>query len=350
MSGVGDLLDRRALLRRAGGAALLGSGVATLAGCGDFSPKPGREAQAVAARSIGLDVASYYPPITDLRRLVQARAQARGANVLLSADAAGSTAQLANLRQWTAARSGFHALVIAPFDAAAVDPLAAAALARGVAVVSYAAPLKHQSAAVGIDPARSGRLLARDVNGWATHQPAGLVQVLLVRPTPGGAAPDPYVQVAPRAETALRGALATSLLQPVAATTATAAADATAAVARALSDFPAIRVVLCWNDTTALGAAAALTAHHPASEHARLYVGGQGAPALSGRASLDALAGNGVLRCLVAPRLRDLADALVDVPFGLLHDQHRSDVPAPLLALTRQSPQLADYRGDYRAA
>jgi ABC-type sugar transport system substrate-binding protein len=346
----GAPIDRRTLLR-GGAAALLGAGAAGLLdACGQGASEPGPHASAVARRSIAIDHASYYAPIADLRRLVEARAHARGAAVTFSDDAAGTRAQLATLRQWTGPRGGFHAIVIAPFDATAVAPLARAALARGVRVVSYLTPLPRQTTGIVVDPEQCGRLLARDAAAWAQRTLGGRDQALLVRPPAQPAVPDPFAALAPLAERALLAELALRApgLQAVAATEGQSAADAQAAVVRALHDYPGVRVVLSWSDGAAAGAAAALSARFPASEHARLYAGGVAPPGPATRATVEQAGAGGILRCLVAPRLRDLADALVDVPYGLLHGAAPRPLSVPARALTAATPRLiAAYTSDY---
>jgi ABC-type sugar transport system substrate-binding protein len=44
---------------------------------------------------------------------------------------------------------GFRAVAVAPFDSAAIDPIAADATKRGVKIVSYITELEHQTAAAG---------------------------------------------------------------------------------------------------------------------------------------------------------------------------------------------------------
>ncbi len=343
-------IDRRTLLR-GGAAALLGLGATgVLAACGEDARESGPEALAVARRSIAIDYASYYAPIADLRRLAGQRARARGAAITFSADAAAASAQLATLRRWTGPRGGFHALVVAPFDAAAVAPIADAALKRGVKIVSLGASLPHETAHIGIDADRAGRLLARDAARWAQRTLGGGAQVLLVRPPAHPAVPGPFASLAPRAERALLDELAqrAPALDAVAATEGQGSADTQAAVARALRNYPHVRVVLCWGDAAASGAARALARHAPTSEHARLYVGGIAVPGIATRATLATLRSGGILRGLVAPRLRDVADALVDLPYGLLHGRAPHDVSVPLQALSAATPQpIAAYASDY---
>jgi ABC-type sugar transport system substrate-binding protein len=350
-------IDRRTLLR-GGAAALLGTSAAgLLAACGgDGADEAGPQERAVARRSIAIDYASYYPPAADVRRLVEQRARARGARVTFSEDPSGVAAQLATLRRWSGPRGGFHAIVVAPFDAAALAPLVRDALAREIAVVSYLAPLQRQTAAIAVDPERCGRLLAADAAGWAQRALGGgdrRAQALVVRPPAAPTVPDPFAALAGRAERALLAELRRrdAHVVAVAATEATGRADAKAAVVRALQDYPDARLALCFDDTTAAGAAEALTDAVPEAERPRLYAGGIAVDGIATAASLDTLASGGVLRALVAPRVRDLADALVELPWALLHGRPPRDADVPARLLSAATPQLiATYRRDYASA
>ncbi|HEY4280985.1 MAG TPA: substrate-binding domain-containing protein [Conexibacter sp.] len=343
-------LTRRTLLRRAGAATLLAGPLpALLAACGGGDTPLGPHASAVAGRAIGIDYASFYLPIEDVQRLVLARARTRGARVTFSSDASGSSAQLANLTDWTGERGGFRVLVIAPFDASAVDPLAARAISGGIDVVSYGVPLSHQTAAVATDAAASGQALARDAASFVTGTLGGAGRALIVRPPTDSQAPDQFAARAAPSERALRAELAQRApgLKIAGTATAQSSADAETAVQAALLQFPSVSVVLCWNDTTAVGAARALRSAHPRSAWPRLYAGGQGAPAIASAATITALRDDPALRCIVAPRLRDIANALVDVPYSLLRNAQPHDVNPPLAALTPRSPQLAAFASDY---
>jgi len=308
------VITRRALL--AAGAV----GALQLAGCGGSDPRLGTARRALVRRSVAIDYASLYAPIEDVRRLVAARAAAVGAAVTFSDDAAGVDAQVANLRRWTGEEGGFKAIAIAAFDPAAVDPVAAAAIRRGVRIVSYVTPLAHRSAAIAVDHARAGRLLAEHAAR------AGRGAVLLVRPA-ATATPDPFAPGFAPAEAAIRAVLGDRV---VAAVAAQGQADGAEAIGAALRANPRIRTVLAWNDLTALAAADALGT-------ATGYAGGLGSPALTGRAGLRALAADTSLRCLVAPRLADLAAALVDVPLALARGRPTAGRTVPLHVLTRST-------------
>jgi ABC-type sugar transport system substrate-binding protein len=343
-----DLLDRRTVLRAGAGVALGLVVPGALAACGG-ADKLNAHSKAVARHSIAIDYASFYAPIDDVRRLVTDRARKSGGLITFSKDPAGSGAQLTSLRTLTGERGGFRVVVIAAFDAAAVEPIAAAARKRGIDIVSYVTPLRSQTAAITVDPARTGALLATNAASWAGRALHGRGSVLLVVPPTGTTVPDPFVAGAARSEPAIRSTLAARAagLRVAGTVAAYGTPDARAAVTQGLRAHPNVRVVLCWNDLTAVGAAQALGARHGRGDRARLYVGGQGVPAIGARDTLERLRRDDVLRCLVAPRLRDLTDALVDVPRSLLRNDPARSVAPQIHVLTPTSSALRSFERDY---
>jgi len=330
-------LGRREALLRAGrlvaGATLLGA-----AGCGS-GPGEGPQARDVARRSIAIDYASFYAPIEDLRRLVQERAKRRGALVLFSADPSGVAVQRTSLRKLTGETGGFRVVVVAAFDAAAVAPIVAAAVDRDVKVVSYVTPLAGQTAAISVDGAGAAGLLAADARAWAAANDAR--SALVVAPPERSPVPDPFLPYASGASRALVEALADGPLRVAATTRALGAPDGEQVVRAVRREHPNVDVVLTWNDATALGAAQALPRGG--------YVGALGAPAITGPAVFEALAGLGPLRCLVAPRLSQLADALVDLPLDLAQGGQARDRVVPLRVFHRRTDAARAALGDYAA-
>lgn len=316
MSAGGGRLDRRRFLQAGGAAAASVALPSVLAACGD--PEPGPIERAVARRSIGIDYASYYPPVQDIHQLVRARARELGAAITFSHDESGAAAQRRNLESWTGPRGGFRAIAIAPFDAASVESIAAQAIDDDIAVVSYLVPLRNQTAAISVDPDTAAAMLADEVRHWAHGRPG---QALLVRPPDRSPTPDPFATLAPATERALRRSLAERApqIQLVAATQAQGQDDARAAVVRALRDYPDITLALAWNDNTAIGAATALE-QASAAPPADLFAGAVAVPGIAGKANLQAIANADIRLSVVAPRLRDLANRLVDMPFALLHN------------------------------
>lgn len=333
-------LTRREALRRGAGLALLASG-GLLTACGGDEPL-GPQAEAIARRSIAIDYASYYAPYPDLRRLVEARAHRRGALVRFSDDPSGAAAQAQSLRRLTGEHGGFRVVAVAPFDAAAVDPIAADAIGRGVKIVSHLVPLAHQTAAIAVDETRAAALLADHARAWARRSGRS-GGVLIVGPPERAVVPDPFLPCSAKVRAALERELAPGALGDVATTTAVGEADAAQAVAAALRADPRIDVVLTTADTTALGAAQAIGGREGG------YVGAVAAAGISGPAALETLdGGTGPLRCLVAPRLRDLAHALVDVPLGLLRGARPSGLEVLAARLTPGSAEIDRFRSDYR--
>jgi DNA-binding LacI/PurR family transcriptional regulator len=312
-------LTRREAVAAAGGFAAL------LAGCGG-SEDEGPQARDVARRSIAIDFASYYAPIEDLRRLVEARAAQRGASVLFSSDPSGSPAQLASLRKLTGERGGFKVVVVAAFDPTAVAAIVADARTRDIDVVSFITPVAGTRAAIALDADRAAALLARDVAR------RGLDAVTLIAPPARSPVPNPFLPYAAGASRALAAELGRAGIDVTRTVVAVGAADAALAVGDA-------RAVLAWNDETALGAAQAVGRSG--------YVGAIADPAVTGRPTLDALDGPGPLTCVISPRLSALADALVDVPLALLRGQKPPSAPIALQRLVRGSSAVTGARQDY---
>lgn len=331
-------IRRRDFLHAAGAA----TAALVLPACGD-EDEPGPIERQIARSSIGLDYASYYAPVQDVHRLVLERARRRGARVTFSHDEAGAAAQRRTLEAWIGARGGFRALVVAPFERGSVEPVAGQALEDGIAVVSYLVPLRNETTGISVNPRVAGSLLADEAAAWAAGRPASAI---LVRPPEKPATADQFAVLAPEVERTLLRRLRGRApgIEAVAATQAQSVDDAQAAVARALADYPAASVVLGWNDSTAVGAAAALRA---AGREQRAFAGGVAMAGVAGKENLEALDDDAVAIAFVAPRLRELAGKLVDVPLALLRDRSPVSGEVVPVALKASSSQLADYRSDY---
>ncbi|HEY6887460.1 MAG TPA: substrate-binding domain-containing protein [Solirubrobacter sp.] len=306
---------------------LLGAAATVFAGCagGKDDPRLGTQARAQARKTVAIDYASYYAPIEDVKRLVGVRAAAVGADVTFSDDPSGTAAQVKQLNDWTGDRGGFNVIAVAPFDVASVEPIVAAALENGIAIVSYVTPLKHQSAGIVVDRGEAGRMLAADA---VKHGKRALV----VRPPSKPAVPLPFAPGFAEAEKAMG-----AVVDVAATVEAQADADAQGVVEAALQRDRSIELVLCWNDLTAIGAAAAVGSRD-------VYVGGLGAPSLS---DPRALRFQGALRALVAARLSDLANALVDVPLAYAQGKQPGSRTVPVTLLKQGSPKAGAFATDF---
>jgi ABC-type sugar transport system substrate-binding protein len=306
---------------------LLGAGATLLAGCagGKSDKRLNTQLRATARRTVAIDYASYYAPYEDFKRLVNARAEAVGAQVTFSSDPNAVKDQVKQLQVWMGDRGGFNVIAVAPYDVAAVEPLAAAALKRGIAIVSYVTPLEHQSAGIVVDRAEAGRLLAADA---AKHGR----RALIVRPPSKPQVPLPFAPGFADAERAIGG-----IVEIAATVEALADPDAIPSVEEALRQDPSIELILCWNDLTAIGAGTA------AGDR---YVGGLGAPSLSDPRSLRL---HGV-DALVTASLTELADAIVDVPFAYAQGKKAGSRTVPVKLVKKGSPELEALRKDFAAA
>ena len=226
-------------------------------------------------------------------------------------------------------------IVVAAFDAAKVEPVAAKALDAGIRIIPLVTPLEHKTAAITYDFAAAGRMLAEHASARAEEG----ARAIVVAP-PVGRVPDPFAAPAQAGAGALAAAFPGARVVK-----AQAEADAADAVGSALRAAPDTRVVLCWSDGAALGALAALRRRGIADA----YVGALGAPVLASRAPLERLRAGGSLQALVAARPDEFARALVDLPLFLLKGGAAKDVPITPVLLARDSrEELRAFRSAYR--
>jgi ABC-type sugar transport system substrate-binding protein len=315
---------------------------AAIPACGIVYPPPPHNAYVIDAGRSG------SPPVNDLAPLVSARAYALKMRVTLTNDwdLATQTAVNPVFDPVTNRYPPNNALVVAlAINVAETEPTLAKALEHGVKIVSYPVAVRNQTAAITVDAAQAAVILATHAGQWAVARLSGRGGVLLVLPPPAET-DSPYASAGPDIERAVRETIAR--VSPRITLEATIEADSSNAygvVSAALRSHPATRIVLVWDDATSIPAAEALRRH--GSAEGRLYVGALGLPAVMSNATLDALAGRGVLRAVVAPRVRDLADAMVDLPHALLNGGPIGDVRLALEILTPDSAALAAYSGDY---
>jgi ABC-type sugar transport system substrate-binding protein len=156
-----------------------------------------------------------------------------------------------------------------------------------------------------------------------------------VRPPTAPAVPLPFAPGFADAEKAIGG-----VVEIAATVEAQADADAQGVVEAALKRDRSIELVLCWNDLTAIGAAAAVGSRD-------VYVGGLGAPSLSDARGLRF---QGALQALVAARLSDLANALVDVPLAYAQGKKPGSRTVPVTLLKQGSPEADAFATDFAAS
>ncbi len=225
---------------------------------------------------------------------------------------------------------------------------------RGVVVIGFLDHVPHESATIGVDPARMGELLAGNLLRWL-HGRRDPGQIMLLVPSPRAADHSMlFAGTAAQSEAVLRRALAAVPGAPRIAATVpvdpVSGADGVTArplVRRALKAHPGVRIILSLTDEAAVGAAAVLQAAYP-HDLSGLYVGALGVPALSSRTTVDALNRPCCLRAVVAVSTQTLADALVDMSDRVQDGKRAASVTVPPVVLQRGSPALAAAGHEYR--
>jgi len=351
----GEPIDRRRAIRVLSGALLALGTPAALAACGRTVPlfvdRVGYQLDA----SLGEGNA----PLRELVPLLTARARALGVDPVLNQVPPGRLAAmlreqtaLGNYSAQTNKRAPVNRLVVtSAVEPATIEPIAAKAAARGVKIVAFPRPLRHQSAAVVFDTASAAATLAGDAAGWAHERLDGQAPAMLVLPAEESAAENALAAEAAAIEQTWRSTLARAAPGLQLSTYELSAgelggADSLAPIVREQG----IRVVLAWSDEVASGIARALRERPPSGVDPRdLYVGALGAPTIVSHATVDELDQDGPLRLVIAARLSELAGALVELPHALLHERTSAGVTLAQWRLTPRSSSLASYARDYAA-
>lgn len=349
----GEPASRRAVLRAGAGGLLAAALSPVLAACGRTTRVRRLDPSYV------IDATGTSPPVSDLVRLIAARAREVGmAPVVTATGALGLPGDLRGQTRLGAfdpeknRTPPVNAIVaVGAVAPATTEPILARAIDHGVKVVTYPLALRHRTAAIVADPAAAARTLATQASRWRARHAGTPPTVLLVLPPTDQVAVNPYASQGSRVERAVRDVLARR--EPgtnVATITGAGRAGGELAVHAALRSLPGLDTVLVWDDDTALGVARALRAATPPRRRPVLFVGALGAPAVTSRATLNTLARHDdPLRVVVAARPRDLARALVDLPHALALGRAAHDIALPAATLTAGSPALAAYKRDYAA-
>ncbi|MBO9532947.1 MAG: hypothetical protein J7513_08245 [Solirubrobacteraceae bacterium] len=264
-----------------------------IAGCG----KDDESAETGPPNGTVVVAGTPYAPSPELRKLIDGAA--RGANAALTQrdPATDAAAQARQLKPLLEASSGLKSVVVGAFDPAATETLIAARGSGGPAVISLLTPLTGASTTLTLDAeAVSGRL-ARAAGAWASSHAVDAATVLMPPEAPVADWSAGFGRTVAKqlVDDLSEEGLAVTALE------ATGTADAKAALG-----FDPGRLVIGWNDATALGAAQAITAKGTTSR----WVGAAGSPTPSSADALTALS-DGRLNLIVGTRLQDLASLIV---------------------------------------
>jgi ABC-type sugar transport system substrate-binding protein len=349
----GGAVDRRTALSLAARGLLLMSAPAALAACGRTVPRFVDRIGYQIDASIGEGNVS----LTELVPLLKARARATEMDPVLNQVAPGhmpallrEQTALGNYDPQTNERPPVNRLVVfTAVEPGALEPIAAQALARGVKIVPYPRPLRHQTAAIVFDTPGAAAALARQAAAWARERLGGQGRVLLALPSSECAGENALCAEGDAIEQAWRAALTREApgLQV------TTNDEAVGELGGAEELAPLVRrqridIVLAWSDEVATGLARALRRQPPAHAPAGgPFVGALGAPTVVSRTTLAELQRRGPLHVVVAARLSDLANAMVDLPHALLHGAPPRNTALAAWTLTPGSTALAAYSRDY---
>ncbi len=369
----GEPVDRRTVLRgalrSATAAGIVLAVPGALAGCATY----------VVNKRIPGYIVALAPLAPGVQALINARAAEVGiAPPYVSSQGGGALAGFAEQNRSGGAFDPVtdrypHGTDLIVVSSGADDSVAKTVIGQGVQVITYLAPLRHQTAQISIAPGALGGLLAAHAAEWARTRLGGRGSAVFVTgippygsrvwisehgPPPPG--PPPAVAVSPE-EHAIRTAFARAI--PQIALTAVQADYVTYDPVRAVKADPHLRIVLCADDALAANVARLLREALPRARRKDVFVGGVGTPSIgqglepfsegsSGgglglvESTLRELGRDDVLRAIATIRLRSLADALVDLPAALMRGGSPYDIAVPPILLTPGSAPLAQYVRD----
>jgi len=349
----GEPVDRRTILGLGARALLLLGAPTALAACGQTVPKYVDRVGYQLDASIG----EGSVPLSELVPLLKSRARAMSMDPVLNQVAAGRMnpllAEQTSLGPYdpqTNTRPPANRLVVmSAVEPSSLEPIAAQAMARGVKIVPFPRPLHNQTSAIVFDAPAAATAVARQAASWAREHLGGHGRALLVLPSSECSSENALCSEGPAIEQAWRAALG----REAPGLEVTTADEAVGELGGAEQLAPLARrrrtqIVLVWSDEVATGLARALRRDPPAGgPPGGPFVGALGAPTVVSAATFAELERQGPLRLVVAARLRELAEAMVDVPHALLHGAAPASVTLAPWTLTPHSAALAAYRTDY---
>jgi ABC-type sugar transport system substrate-binding protein len=325
-------LSRRQFLHWSGGvgaAALLSacSGPTTSAGRATGATSPAGELETIA-----FDYPfTFLPVYAGVTKFAKRRADELGVALVQTNDGGRPDVQASSVD--TLITQKVPAIVSFPMVFEAMEVQAKKALEAGLIWVTYGGTMANQSASIEFSFEEGGRLLGEDAAGWANEVLGGsgkaafLVDdtIQLGRERTKGMV-DAFTASAPGVEVVAREQ----------------AIDPDTALTRMnaiLAPHPDVNVVLGITDGAAFGAYKALVKAGRPETDSRTYVGGQDGDI----GSLELVRKGTIYRASAALQLRDIGNAVVDVPLAVASgkDESAASVDVPI-ALVKQGDVLLD--------
>lgn len=319
-------------------ASIMIAGVA-LTGCGAVQSEGSGQASGECKRSTNKEIYFDYPLTSlsvyaDLQKFAAAAAAKRGYTVKYTADDTDLQKQNTNVQALVTQK--VPAIVSYPLEPASMEPLAQQARSNCTVIVSYASPLKNQDASVLFSGLESGKALGTSALEWAKKQTKPVkVLILQNRDLAVGAQRDDGLNsVFPAGQ---------SNIQIVGTQKAGSREEGEQVTRTVLQAHPDLNMVLSYNDDSGLGAQQAFVNAGKDPKDPGIFVGGQD----GSKEGLTAVASGGIYRVSVAVRIKDIGEAVANVPIDILEGKDNKGVNVPPAPLTVDSPELKNYLSDF---
>lgn len=270
----------------------------------------------------------------DLQRFAAAAAAERGYEVKYTADDDDLQKQNTNVQALVTQK--VPAIVSYPLEPTSMENLAREARANCTVWASYATPLENQDASILFSGFDSGVELGKAALEWAETQD-GPIKVLILQ--------NRDLAVGAERDNGLNSVFPGKASNiEIVATQKAGDREAGERITReVLQANPDLKMVLSYNDDAGLGARQAFINAGIAANDPSVFIGGQD----GSKEGLTAVSDGGIYRVSVAVRIKDIGEAVADVPIDILEGKPNKGVNVPPVALKSDSPELPEYISDY---
>ncbi|HEU5037289.1 MAG TPA: sugar ABC transporter substrate-binding protein [Nocardioides sp.] len=328
-------MKKRLLLAASAVILAFGSGACGAVDSGNADAAGGADCERPAGKELYFD----YPLTSlsvygDLQRFAEEAAAERGYTVKYTAD--NDDLQLQNQNVQALVTQKVPAIVSYPLEPTSMESLARQARSNCTVFVSYAAPLENQDASILFSGTESGKALGEAALDWAKKQ-SGTVKVLILQ--------DRDLAVGAQRDDGLNSVFPGDAdnIEVVATQKAADRAAGEQVTRDILQAHPDLDMVLAYNDDSGLGAQQAFINAGKDPKDPTIFVGGQD----GSKEGLTAVSKGGIYRVSVAVRIKDIGEAVANVPIDILEGKENKGLNVPPVALTADSPELSEYLSDY---
>lgn len=316
--------------------------VLALAGCSAIDTGNGGASSSASAhcqRSSSKELYFDYPLTSlsvyaNLQHFAESAAKARGYTVSYTADDNDLQKQNTNVQALVTQKPA--AIVSYPLEPTSMEALAQEARSNCTVFVSYAAPLKNEDASILFSGLESGKALGKSALDWASKQTKP-VKVLILQ--------NRDLAVGAQRDDGLKSVFPASAsnIKVVATQKAGDRTEGEQVTRDVLQAHPDLNMVLSYNDDAGLGAEQAFLNAGVDPKDPNIFIGGQD----GSKEGLTAVSKGGLYKVSVAVRIKDIGEAVANVPIDIIEGKHNTGVNVPPVALTVDSPDLPKYLSDF---